>query len=817
MASIDYKVLEAQRWLNKTYADDKKVEQYVRVVEDGITGWKTMYALIRAMQWEIGIEQLADSFGPTTLKYLDARGGIGDWNGGDLVQIVQCAFYCKGYSTGGMDGRWGDDTTAAATQMCSNAGIYTGSDVKTLKPKTLKSLFSMDAHVMLPGGSGAVRSFQQWLNGRYLGMMNFYIIPADGIFSRDVQKALYLAIQSEMGLADAAATGSFGPATKSYLQSHEIRSGSGGPLVQILTGAMICQRVKTRDGTDFIRFTDGFDGIVSDALVVFQTFSELPTTGYGDFATWCQLLVSTGDPNRPGTAFDCSTPLTPTSAQALKAAGYRYVGRYLDNVPGPGTLNKKIQPMELLAILSSGLRVFPISQYNGTTVTYFTELMGRRDGQLAHTAAVGHGFPIGTVIYFAVDFDATQAEINSNVIPYFLGVKKALKENDNRYIHGVYGSRNVCADVSREPTSARYSFVSGMSSGFSGNMGFPLPENWSFNQIQNLKFPTAFGTIEIDKDVYKTGGDRAVDTLDPPGSPPSTVDRFLEYVGKLQGLAQSFAAGKPGVRPNQLVLQYMRHPRYTDLKWITFFGPVSYDFFDFVDAQKIPLVKIKTFIDPIHPAKQEIHVDHLAAACNIIYDLGQPVDVEGKSTVVDMVDISGWGGDWVSFYGDWVAADLPPASGYCKTYLAKSNAEAAAVPNYRSHLTLRDLIEDVDAYCLAMRIRLGPEAGIAEELSRWYLGPTPGAQRRFRNFTTARFGNGDLKANSEALAIKMLMPNLLSSSKQFLGAVKGIIWYTGGLGAVEPWSVNPSQLDELCQGFADMMSGMVAQETVLTP
>lgn len=815
MASTDYKVIEAQRWLNKTYADEKKVEQYVRVVEDGITGWKTMYALIRAMQWEIGIEQLADSFGPTTFSYLDARGGIGWLDGGDLVQIVQCAFYCKGYSTGGMDGRWGDDTTAAATRMCSNAGINTGSDVKTLTPKMLKSLFSMDAHVALPEGSDAVRSFQQWLNGRYLGMMNFYIIPADGIFSRDVQKALYLAIQSNMGLADAAATGSFGPATKSYLQNHELRPGSGGPLVQILTGAMICQRVKSRDGTDFVRFTDSLDGIVSDALRVFQTFSELPTTGYCDFATWCQLLTSTGDHNRPGTAFDCSTPLTLASAQALKGTGYQYVGRYLDNVPGQGNLNKKIQPMELLAILSSGLRVFPISQYNGTNVAYFTKSMGRRDGQLAHTAAVGHGFPYGTVIYFAVDFDATQAEINSNVIPYFSGVQEALSENNRRYIHGVYGSRNVCANVSREPLYARYSFVSGMSSGFSGNMGFPLPENWSFNQIQNLKFPLVSGTIEIDKNIYRTGGDRAVGTLDLPGTPPPTVEQFIEYVGKLQGLARSFAAGKPNLNPNQLVLQYMRHPRYTDLKWIVLFGFVKSDFFAFVDSQRLP--RVETFIDPFHPAKPEIHVDHLAASCNIVYDLGQPVDAGGKPTIVDMVDISGWGGDWVSFYADWVAAGLPPASGYCKAYLAKSDAEAAALPKYESHMKLRDLIEDADAYCVAMRIRRNPATSIAEEFSQWYLGPNPGAQRRFREFTTGRFGLGDLKTNSKSLASRMLLPSLLSNGLSFVGAVKAIIWRYAGLGAVSPGDINPAQLDEFCQGFADMISGMVAQETALAP
>lgn len=644
-------------------------------------------------------------------------------------------------------------------------------------------------------------------------MMNFYIIPADGLFSRDVQKALYLAIQSEMGLADAAATGSFGPATRTYLRSHEVRQGSGGPLVQIFTGAMICQRVKTRDGNDFMRFTDGFDGIVSDALSVFQTFSELPTTGYGDFATWCQLLVSTGDPDRPGNAFDCSTPLTIASAQALRAAGYQYVGRYLANVPG-SSLNKMIQPMELFSILSAGLRVFPIFQYYGGSVEYFTKAIGQRDGQVAHKAAIGHGFPARTVIYFAVDFDATQAEINSNIIPYFQGVNRALAQLDNRYILGVYGSRNVCADLSRDPISARYSFVSGMSSGFSGNMGFPLPQNWSFNQIQTIKFSSGSVSIEIDKNIHRTGGDRAVDTLELAQLPP-TADQFVEYVGKLQALARTFAAGKPGVRPNELVLQYMRHPGYTDFKWLNIFGPVNYDFFDLVESQKIPT--LKTFIDPVHPARPELHVDHLAATCNIIYILGQPVDAEGKPTIVDMVDISGWGGDWVSFFGDWVAAGLPPASSYCKTYLAKSNAEAATVPDFISHMRLRDLIEDVDAYCVAMRIRTLPDAGIAEEFGQWYRGSTPGAQRRFRTFTAGRFGSGDLKASSKALATKMLTPSVLSSSKQFLGLVKAIIWSSAGVGATEPGSVNSAQLDEFCQGFADMMSGMVAQETVLTP
>ncbi|GFF44598.1 hypothetical protein IFM58399_07333 [Aspergillus lentulus] len=94
---VDSRVLEAQVWVNKTYK--KKINDESRfppILEDGITGWNTIHALIRALQWELGIEQLSDNFGDATMANLESAGGIGDMNGGDMVQIVQCAFYCKG-------------------------------------------------------------------------------------------------------------------------------------------------------------------------------------------------------------------------------------------------------------------------------------------------------------------------------------------------------------------------------------------------------------------------------------------------------------------------------------------------------------------------------------------------------------------------------------------------------------------------------------------------------------------------------------------------------------------------------------------------
>lgn len=474
----DYRVAEAQTWVNKTYKS--RIFDPVKfppLIEDGITGWDTIHALTRALQWEVGITELSNNFGDATLVNL--WGGIGELDGGDIVQLVQCAFYCKGYSTGGMDGDWGNDTTKAATQMCFDSGVSDGREVKRLTAKMLKGLFSMDAYVVIPTGTEAIRSVQRWLNRRYVDFLNFYVIPADGIFSRNVQRALYLAIQFEMGLSPTAATGSFGPATRKYLQEHPISVGQRGFLVQIFTAAMVFQRIQvTPQGggpqQDFTGFSDTFNSYASDILGTFQRFSALPMTGIGDFSTWCQLLVSTGNPDRAVTACDTSTPLTTSTAAALRSAGYQYVGRYLANKPitkpGEVVLNKMIQPGELNIIFGAGLRVFPIFQYYGGKAAVFTYELGRSHGFDADAAAVHHSVPKSTVIYFAVDFDATQAEINSNIVPYFKGVAGALELRDKRYVLGVYGSRNVCADVTSR-ARARYSLVAGMSAGFSGKYG----------------------------------------------------------------------------------------------------------------------------------------------------------------------------------------------------------------------------------------------------------------------------------------------------------------------------------------------------------
>jgi peptidoglycan hydrolase-like protein with peptidoglycan-binding domain len=274
---VDLRVLEAQQWVNTTYTG---VVGYVRAPEDGRTGWPTMYSLTRALQHELGITTLSDAFGPTTLGRLETRGGVPlTETNHNIIKIIQSACYCKGYDPGGINGLFGLPTQFAVTSLMSNAGL--GNQLGgVVRPKVMKALLNMDAYVLVAGGTESVRSIQQWLNGRYTSRRNFFVIPCDGIFSRDVQKALYLAIQFELGMTDDQATGVFGPGTQAGLKTHTLAQGDSGISVNIFSAAMVFNRARLNTGGVYSDFTGIFGAALAAAVRDFQSFSELPDTAW---------------------------------------------------------------------------------------------------------------------------------------------------------------------------------------------------------------------------------------------------------------------------------------------------------------------------------------------------------------------------------------------------------------------------------------------------------------------------------------------------------------------------------------------------------
>ena len=86
----------------------------------------------------------------------------------------------------------------------------------------------------------------------------------------------------------------------------------------------------------------------------------------------------------------------------------------------------------------------------GNTIGAFTAQSGNLEGTYARNyAAKIIGQPADSAIYFGVDVDATAAQVNSNVLPYFKAVAAAFGPDPTlpSYQIGVYGSGATCDAV----------------------------------------------------------------------------------------------------------------------------------------------------------------------------------------------------------------------------------------------------------------------------------------------------------------------------------------------------------------------------------
>lgn len=781
---MDEKVLEAQKWVNATYGS---VSGYERCPEDGRTGWSTMYSLTRGLQHELGITALSDAFGPTTLSRLTALGPIGPGARANIVRIIQYAFFCKGYWGGSGDGVYGTDTMAAARAIKADMGLGPNPD-SLIQPKVFKALLTMDAYVLLSGGNEVVRTIQRYLNSRYLNKSTFFIIPCDGHYSRDVQQALMKAIQYEIGIPEDSANGNFGPATTAGLQANTVGPGSGETWVRLFSAACVFNGTVNDTVTSF---KTAWDSKIEQYVREFQKFSILPETGRGDYQTWAQLLVSCGDPDRPAGACDTRFHISVERARMLVAAGYTVVGRYLDEDPF-GTLDKEIQPGELDAIFAGGMRVFPISQYYGREPGNFSYGQGYQHALRAHARAVGYGFNRGTIIYFGVDFDATDEQITSNIIPYFHGVQAGLANQGKRYLAGVYGTRNICSRVTDEAYT-RYSFISGISSGFSGNLGFPMPANWSFTQIKEIVFTSGGDSFDLDRDVQRPGSDQGVGP-EGIGGTDSPVDAFLRYLDALYATAVAYNKGNPSLR----VLEYLRFPTYVDLYsgWQTLIGDVDREWISYARANGP--AKVESFKDPSYGVV--VNVDHFGATANayLLKGSGSGSSPGGSGFQGWRGDFGGWGGDLSTFYGEWRANGDEYASGYafCSDRLAKINLS--------SSFSFSDLIEDADGYLIGMAVRGGVKIN---EAVRAHLGGT-GHLSRFRRLLDGRFGG---TASGAVAATRTMLLDV--GDDDVVDALRtAAIRQVSGWNTMLPGYMPDDKLNPFIQGFADTLLNLVGQE-----
>ena len=499
----DQFVLEVQRYLNNRYSGYKGV--WVPLAENGQTGTLMIEGLIRAFQIENGVPNVTGYLGPYTVGVMKGLQEISIMDPNDEpnpnVALIQCALFCKGYHAGGITGIYYTNGVNAVKEMQSDASIGVTGKINW---KVWMGLFSMYWFKLVSGGNTTIRTIQKQLNSDWSDVLG--VQACDGVMSRNTALSLVGALQAAEGLTtwiDDLSVVNFGDATTANCPT--LRQGVNGNNIKF---NKIAQYGLYFNGINQRKFDGIFDSDMSYNVSQFQNKYGLTgmindSPGVIGVSTMKSLLTSKGDTGRLALACDCSTILTSTQANDLYESGYRYIGRYLTGTVGVGTeeRSKALTISEINAIQNAGLSIFPIYQDGGYYSEYFGKtLQGSYDAVTAIQRAKRLGFTNGTTIYFAVDFDCLEYETDGLIIPYFRQINTVFNQsgiNSKNYKVGIYAPRYVCTKV-YEAGLAEYSFVADMSTGFSGNLGYAIPENWAFDQFFEYTYPSS-PSFDLDK------------------------------------------------------------------------------------------------------------------------------------------------------------------------------------------------------------------------------------------------------------------------------------------------------------------------------
>jgi hypothetical protein len=149
------------------------------------------------------------------------------------------------------------------------------------------------------------------------------------------------------------------------------------------------------------------------------------------------------------------TPFKTTAKiPCLLSQGVQTVIRYYNFSNSSSFPEKRLERPEAEALIAHGLRIAVVFQQRQNQLADFSEAKGVEAGRRAYRHAQDNiGQPSGSAIYFSVDFDASGAEIENQVAPFFAGIKSAFAEESGGrvdYRVGAYGSGAVCASLTKK-------------------------------------------------------------------------------------------------------------------------------------------------------------------------------------------------------------------------------------------------------------------------------------------------------------------------------------------------------------------------------
>ena len=814
---MDAMVYKTQQWLNDMYSNKPGYNEIDLTDENikGRTGWTTIYALTRAFQIELGITQTADNFGPSTTRLFQDKFGNGIAKPenedsvcgkyGGIYGIIQGALWCKGYPAhyGGITTNFDSGTASGIKKLKADAGIDSTNETVTLN--VMKSLLSMKQYVLVSNGSASIRAIQRYFNGKYEDYIG--LAPCDGLYGRDMCRAMIKVLQAIEGFSVEDATGNFGNGTKSRLPilPHE----SNPDATYLFRAALCCNGYNVDIGTEW-------DNYVQAATLTFQNDMKLPQSGEADVDTWMALMVSSGNSERSSNGCDTRFEMTDERISILKDNQYEVVGRYLT-----GGDFKELRAGEPERILKNGLKFFPIFQESGADLNYFTPVRGKIDAEKSSKAARKFGLPKDTIIYFAVDTDPLDTQISNRIIPYF----ESLHEHfDPYYQIGIYGTRNACTQVSQKGYSIA-SFVADMSSGFSGNMGFKIPENWNFDQYYEIKISESGWDFDLDKTTY-SGRFPVVDHLEhrnyvQPQIPSVSADMpsILSFVNILKKLEDCYIERYnvpidviPSY-PLELVLaitNFLRSQQYFDQEWEWTTGSaINTDFVSHIQTDCPDIYNyMTTYIregrlrKPISDGQKGIiDLAHFAATLEVYLT---------SSFIPDFW--ASWGGDLATGMSN-TTSNIQSQDDESSIYYKKSIQEIAdaTIGKEGTDCNYSDLCSDFDAYkiaqilkkkCVDQTDKTGKILFLSDILQQFYTEHTALYSERFHGISEELGCSNTVGSLSQAINDKMHM--VIVIGKPYLEFTKEftILGQKGG---------NPSEevVDACCNSFANYICTML--------
>ncbi len=182
------------------------------------------------------------------------------------------------------------------------------------------------------------------------------------------------------------------------------------------------------------------------------------------------------------TISDCSS-----HGGQIKSGGYSFVARYYFS--GISRVKTKMSYSESKHLSSMGISLVAVFENAADHASYFSLGQGTLDGASAYSYAA-HTIkqPEQTPIYFAVDYDASEQDLQQRIIPYFKGVR----QSRGNYFVGVYGSGFICKRL-KELGLVSYTWLA-QSSGWSESKTYT-----DYNIKQGAT--TTFAGMDIDTDI----------------------------------------------------------------------------------------------------------------------------------------------------------------------------------------------------------------------------------------------------------------------------------------------------------------------------